>query len=85
MIEEGFVNELISKVQTMRKEADFQVMDRIIVYAMGNEKIEQILSAHKEEIESAVLANDIVLGSTSGYTKDWSINGEKVTMAVEKQ
>ena len=85
LIEEGFVNELISKVQTMRKEADFQVMDRIIVYAMGNEKIEQILSAHKEEIESAVLANDIVLGSTSGYTKDWSINGEKVTMAVEKQ
>ena len=85
LIEEGFVNELISKVQTMRKEADFQVMDRIIVYAMGNEKIEQILSAHKEEIESAVLANDIVLGSTSGYEKDWSINGEKVTMAVEKQ
>ena len=85
LIEEGFVNELISKVQTMRKEADFQVMDRIIVYAMGNEKIEQILSAHKEEIESAVLANDIVLGSTSGYIKEWSINGEKVTMAVEKQ
>ncbi len=85
LIEEGFVNELISKVQTMRKEADFQVMDRIIVYAMGNEKIEQILSTHKEEIESAVLANDIVLGSISGYTKDWSINGEKVTMAVEKQ
>ena len=85
LIEEGFVNELISKVQTMRKEADFQVMDRIVVYAKGNEKIEQILSAHKEEIESAVLANDIVLGSTSGYEKDWSINGEKVTMAVEKQ
>ena len=85
LIEEGFVNELISKVQTMRKEADFQVMDRIVVYAKGNEKIEQILSAHKEEIESAVLANDIVLDSTSGYEKDWSINGEKVTMAVEKQ
>ena len=85
LIEEGFVNELISKVQTMRKEADFQVMDRIVVYAKGNEKIEQILSAHKEEIESAVLANAIVLGSTSGYEKDWSINGEKVTMAVEKQ
>ena len=85
LIEEGFVNELISKVQTMRKEADFQVMDRIVVYAKGNEKIEQILSAHKEEIESAVLANDIVLGSTSGYEKDWSINGEKVAMAVEKQ
>ena len=85
LIEEGFVNELISKVQTMRKEADFQVMDRIVVYAKGNEKIEQILSAHKDEIESAVLANDIVLGSTSGYEKDWNINGEKVTMAVEKQ
>ena len=85
LIEEGFVNELISKVQTMRKEADFQVMDRIVVYAKGNEKIEKILNAHKEEIESAVLANDIVLGSTSGYEKDWNINGEKVTMAVEKQ
>ena len=85
LIEEGFVNELISKVQTMRKEADFQVMDRIVVYAKGNEKIEKILSAHKEEIESAVLANDIVLGSTSGYEKEWNINGEKVTMAVEKQ
>ena len=85
LIEEGFVNELISKVQTMRKEADFQVMDRILVYAKGNEKIEKILSAHKEEIESAVLANDIVLGSTSGYEKEWNINGEKVTMAVEKQ
>ena len=85
LIEEGFVNELISKVQTMRKEADFQVMDRIVVYAKGNEKIEQILSTHREEIESAVLANDIVLGSTSGYEKDWNINGEKVTMAVEKQ
>ena len=69
----------------MRKEADFQVMDRIVVYAKGNEKIEKILSAHKDEIESAVLANDIVLGSTSGYEKDWNINGEKVTMAVEKQ
>ena len=85
LIEEGFVRELISKVQTMRKEADFQVTDRIVIYAMGNEKIEGILSAHKEEIESEVLANDIVFGTTAGYTKEWSINGEKVTMAVEKQ
>ena len=85
LIEEGFVNELISKVQTMRKEADFQVMDKIVVYAMGNEKIEKILDAHREEIASAVLANDIVLGSTDGYVKDWSVNGEKVTLGVKRQ
>ncbi len=85
LIEEGFVREIISKVQTMRKEADFQVMDRIVIYAMGNDKIEGILAAHKDEIQGEVLANDIVLGSTKGYIKDWVINGEKVTMAVERQ
>ena len=85
LIEEGFVRELVSKVQTMRKEAGFEVTDRIVIYAMGNEKIEGILTAHKEQIQSEVLANDTVLGSTNGYTKEWNINGEKVTLAVEKQ
>ncbi|MGN0356149.1 MAG: isoleucine--tRNA ligase [Muricoprocola sp.] len=85
LIEEGFVRELISKVQTMRKEAGFEVTDRIVIYAMGNDKIEEILTAHKEQIQSEVLANDTVFGSTNGYTKEWNINGEKVTLAVEKQ
>ena len=85
LIEEGFVRELISKVQTMRKEADFEVMDRIKVYACGNDKIGEILTTHKEEIKAEVLADDVVLGTTAGYVKEWSINGEKVTMAVEKQ
>ena len=85
LIEEGFVRELVSKIQTMRKEAGFEVTDRIVIYAMGNEKIESILKAHTEEIRSEVLADDIVYNTTKGYEKEWSINGEKVTMAVEKQ
>ncbi len=84
LIEEGFVREVISKVQTMRKEADFEVTDRIVIYAEGNEKIENILRGHKEEIQSEVLADDIVLGTTDGYVKEWNINGEKVTMAVKR-
>ena len=85
LIEEGFVRELVSKIQTMRKEADFEVTDRILVYASGNDKIADILKNNAEEIKAEVLADDIVLGSTKGYEKEWNINGEKVVMAVEKQ
>lgn len=85
LIEEGFVRELISKVQTMRKEADFEVTDRIIIYASGNQKIEDILSTHAEKIKSEVLADDITLGTADGYVKEWNINGETVTMGVKKQ
>lgn len=85
LIEEGFVRELISKVQTMRKEADFEVTDRILIYAKGNEKIEAILSRNSEEIKAEVLANDIIMGTLSGYEKEWNINGESVSMGVEKQ
>ena len=84
LIEEGFVRELISKVQTMRKEAGFEVTDRVVVYAKDNQKIEKILEEHREEIKSEVLANDIVTGSANGYVKEWNINGETVTMGVEK-
>ena len=84
LIEEGFVREIISKVQTMRKEAGFEVMDHIVVYAQGNDKIESVLLAHKEEISHDVLANDIVTGKTEGYTKEWSINKEQVKLGVEK-
>jgi len=85
LVEEGFVRELVSKVQTMRKEAGFEVTDRIVISAAGNEKIEEILRKNGEQIKSEVLADEIILGSTKGYEKEWSINGEKVTMAVEKQ
>ena len=84
LIEEGYVRELISKIQTMRKEAGFEVMDKIVVYAKDNEKIIGIFTAHKEEIMSEVLAVDIVLGSTEGYEKDWNINGEQVVLGVKK-
>ncbi len=85
LIEEGFVAELISKIQTMRKEAGFEVMDRIKVYAKGNRHIADILKANKEKISGVVLADDIVIGETAGYTKDWKINSEEVTLGVEKQ
>ena len=85
LIEEGFVREIISKVQTMRKEAGFEVMDRIVVYAAENEKILGLLKKHADELKKEVLADDIVLGSVDGYTKEWNINGENVTLGVKKQ
>ena len=84
LIEEGFVRELISKIQTMRKEAGFEVMDRINVYAKDSKKVEEVLTNNKPQIMSEVLADSIVLGSTEGYEKQWNINGEEVTMAVKK-
>ena len=84
LLEEGFVREIISKVQTMRKEAGFEVMDKITVFAKDNEKVINILNANADEIKSEVLATDIVTGSTDGYEKSWNINGEEVVMAVKK-
>jgi isoleucyl-tRNA synthetase len=82
LLEEGFVREIISKVQTMRKEAGFEVMDRICIYAKDNEKVLGIMEAHREEIMGEVLAENIVLGETEGYVKDWNINKEAVTLGV---
>ncbi len=84
LLEEGFVRELISKIQTMRKEAGFEVMNHIRVFAEGNEKISAVFAAHGEEIKGEVLADEIVTGQTGGYSKEWSINGEKVVLGVEK-
>ncbi|MFV0529416.1 MAG: isoleucine--tRNA ligase [Lachnospiraceae bacterium] len=82
LIEEGFIREIVSKIQTMRKEADFEVTDRIKVYAQDNAKILGILKDNEEKIKSEVLADDIILGEMSGYEKTWSINGENVTLGV---
>ena len=84
LIEEGYVREIISKIQTMRKEAGFEVMDKIVVYAHGNDKIQDIMKAHEDEIKSEVLADEMVLGETDGYVKEWNINKEAVTMGVKK-
>ena len=84
LIEEGFVREIISKVQTMRKEAGFEVMDHIRVYVSGNDKIGDAVKRNADEIRTEVLANDIAFGSTGGYVKDWNINGESVSMGVER-
>ncbi|MGN0250884.1 MAG: isoleucine--tRNA ligase [Oliverpabstia sp.] len=84
LIEEGFVREIISKVQTMRKEAGFEVMDKINVYVKDNSVIEDIMKTHADEIQSEVLAQSITMDTTKGYEKKWNINSEEVILAVEK-
>jgi len=85
LIEEGFVREIISKVQTMRKEAGFEVMDKIALSFKAEKTICEVFTAHKEEIQSEVLAVDIKEGALEGYQKEWNINGHKVELGVEKQ
>ncbi len=84
LIEEGFVRELVSKIQTMRKEAGFEVMDHIKLYVNGNEKIAAILKANSGMVSTQVLADAIEYGSMAGSSKEWDINGEEVTLGVEK-
>ncbi|HWT76722.1 MAG TPA: DUF5915 domain-containing protein, partial [Mobilitalea sp.] len=84
LIEEGFVNEIISKIQTMRKEADFEVMDHIRVSQSGNDKIKDIMARNAEEIKSEVLAEELIFDSVQGFTKEWNLNGEDVTLGVER-
>ena len=84
LVEEGFVREIISKIQTMRKEAGFEVMNHINVFQNENEVIAGILKKYTDEIKGEVLADNIMLGQTGGYAKEWNINGEKVMLGVEK-
>lgn len=84
LIEEGFVREIISKIQTMRKDAGFEVMDHINVYQNGNDSIKGIFERNMEEIKSEVLAKEITLGEIKGFEKEWNINGETVTLGVVK-
>jgi isoleucyl-tRNA synthetase len=84
LIEEGYVREIISKIQSMRKEADFDVTDRINVYVEGNDRISEIIAANKDVIRTAVLADSVISGETNGFIKDWNINGEDVKMGVAR-
>lgn len=83
LIEEGFVREIISKLQTMRKENGFQVVDHITVYAAGNDKLVDIMSRNEDFLKKVVLADKVVYGSTEGFVKEWNINGEAITLAVK--
>ena len=84
LIEEGFVREIISKIQTMRKEAGFEVTDKIRVSLEDNQVIEGIFRVHEAQIKSEVLAEEVVYGQMSAYAKDWKINSENVKLGVEK-
>lgn len=84
LIEEGFIREIISKIQTMRKDAGFEVMDKIKVYCSDNAKIKEIMEKGREEISENTLTEEFILDKLSGYTAEWDINGEKVTLGVEK-
>lgn len=83
LIEEGFIREIISKIQTMRKEADFNVMDTIIVYASRNSELEELIRRNEKTISSDCLVAEFVYGETNG--KEWDINGKQLTLGVEKK
>ena len=83
LIEEGFVREIVSKLQTMRKENGFQVVDHITVYAAGNDKLVDIMSRNEDFLKKVVLADKVVYGSTEGFVKEWNINCEDITLAVK--
>jgi isoleucyl-tRNA synthetase len=85
LVEEGFVREIVSKVQNMRKEAGFEVQDRIHLYYFDNDRIGRIIERNKEEIAEEVLATQIAEGKADGYTKEWNINDERVTLTVVRK
>jgi len=84
LIEEGFVYEIISKIQTMRKDAGFEVMDHIRVSLNGNEKLAALAQKNAEAISGKVLAEELTSGKNFDVVKEWNVNGEKVVIAVEK-
>ena len=85
LLEEGFVRELVSKLQTMRKEAGFEVMDQIAVYYQGSEKVAGIFERNRDAISKEVLATSVQSSAEGVYQKEWNINGEAVTLGVTKQ
>ncbi len=85
LIEEGFMYEVISKVQTMRKDSGFEVMDHIKVYINGNDRVADVVKKNEEAISVKVLADEIVYGADCDGAKEWNVNGEDVTIGVQKQ
>ena len=85
LIEEGFVRELISKIQTMRKEAGFEVVDHIVLSQTGNERIAEIIKKNEAVIKNDTLADEIAYNNVEGYTKDWNLNGENTSLGVSKK
>ena len=85
LVEEGFVREIISKIQNMRKDSGFEVMDHIKVYQSGNDRIKDILLRNEDTIKKEVLATDIITDSVDGISKEWAINGEVCVLGVCKQ
>ncbi|MBE5886437.1 MAG: isoleucine--tRNA ligase [Lachnospiraceae bacterium] len=85
LIEEGFMYEVISKVQTMRKDSGFEVMDHIKVYINGNDRIAEVVKKNETAISVKVLADEIVYGADCDGAKEWNVNGEDVTIGVQKQ
>ena len=84
LLEEGLLREAISKIQTMRKEAGFEVMDHIQVSVKGNDRIEKLFADRKEELQEEVLAEEVLFDTADGYVKEWNLNGENVTLGVKK-
>lgn len=84
LIEEGFVYELISKIQTMRKDSGFEVMDHIRVSLNGNDKLAAIAAKNSDNISGKVLADELTSGAELAVSKEWNVNGETVTISVEK-
>ncbi len=84
LIEEGFVREIISKIQTMRKDSGYEVMDHIVLYQSGNDKIKEIIANNKDSIMEDVLADDIKFDTQCDNQKEWDLNGEKVTIGLNK-
>ena len=84
LIEEGFMYEVISKIQTMRKDSGFEVMDHIKVVVTGNSRVEAVVMKNKDAISTKVLANEIVTSGSAAFTKEWNVNGENVTIGVER-
>ncbi len=84
LIEEGYVREVISKIQTMRKEADFEVQNHIVFMYKGSDVIEKVIEANKAEISSQVLADEVICGIDGGYEKEWDINGESIKLSVKR-
>ena len=85
LLEEGFVREIISKIQTMRKEADFEVMDKIEVTYEGTEKAEKVFADNADVIAEETLALNVTEAAPEGFVKDWKINGEEVKLGVQKK